>query len=63
MRNMSRLCFGLESSYNIYTSIIIFELCLRAEDHEEKFLIRCILESLTVGSDFLKSSFIHEVNY
>ena len=63
MREMSKFCFCLESSNNIYTPVIILELCLRAEDHEEEFLIGSILEYLTVSSDFLKLSLIHEVNY
>lgn len=62
MWKMSCFCFGLQSSNNIYTSIIIFELRLRAEDHEKEFLIRSILEYLTVGSDFLKFPLIHKVN-
>ena len=56
-------CFRFESSDNIYTPIIVLELCLRAEDHEEEFLIGSILEYLTVSSDFLKLPLIHEVNY
>lgn len=63
MRKVSEFCFGFESSDDIYTPIIVLELCLRAEDHEEEFLIRSILEYLTVGSYFLKFSLIHEVNY
>ena len=63
MRKMSEFCFRLESSDDIYTSVIILELCLRAENHEEEFLIRSILEYLTVSSYFLKFPLIHEVNY
>ena len=63
MREMSEFCFGFESSDNIYTPVIILELCLRTEDHEEEFLIWSILKSLTIGSYLLKSSFIHEINY
>jgi hypothetical protein len=50
MRKVPEFCFRLESSDDIYTPIIVLELCLRAEDHEEEFLIRSILEYLTVGS-------------
>lgn len=63
MREMSEFCFGFESSDDIYTPIIVLELCLRAENHKEEFLIGSILEYLTVGSYFLKLSLIHEVNY
>lgn len=63
MRQMPELCFGLKSSNDIYASIIILELCLRAEDHEEEFLIRSILEYLTVGSYFLKLPLIHEIDH
>ena len=63
MRKMPEFCFGFKSSDDIYTPIIILELCLRAEDHEEEFLIGSILEYLTVRSYFLKFSLIHEVNY
>lgn len=63
MREMSEFCFGFESSDNIYTPVIILELCLRAEDHEEEFLIRGILEYLTVGSYFLKLPLIHEIDH
>ncbi len=63
MRKVSEFCFGFEPSDYIYTPIIILELGLRAEDHEEEFFIRSILEYLTVGSDFLKFPLIHEVNY
>jgi hypothetical protein len=63
MREMPKFCFRFESSDNIYTPVIILELCLRAEDHEKKFLIRSILEYLTIGSYFLKLALIHEVNY
>ena len=63
MRKVSEFCFGFEPSDNIYASIIILELCLRAEDHEEEFLIGSILEYLTVGSYFLKFPLIHKVNY
>lgn len=63
MREMSEFCFGFESSDNIYTPVIILELCLRAENHEKEFLIGSILEYLTVGSDFLKFPLIHEINH
>lgn len=63
MREMSEFCFRLESSDNIYTPVIILELGLRAEDHEEKFLIGSILEYLTVRSYFLKFPLIHEIDY
>ncbi len=63
MRKMSSFCFCLKSSYNIDTSIIIFKLGLRAEDHEEEFLIWCILEYLTIRSYLMKSSLIHKVNH
>lgn len=63
MREMSEFCFCLESSDDIYTPVIVLELRLRAENHEEEFLIRSILEYLTVSSDFLKLSLIHEINH
>ncbi len=63
MREMSKFCFRFEPSDNIYTSVIVLELCLRAENHEEEFLIGSILENLTVGSDFLKFPLIHEINH
>lgn len=63
MRKMSEFCFCLESSDNIYAPIIVLELRLRAEDHEEEFLIGSILEYLTVSSDFLKFPLIHEINH
>ena len=63
MREMSEFCFGLESSDDIYAPVIVLEFCLRAENHEEEFLIGSILENLTVGSDFLKLPLIHEVNH
>ncbi len=63
MREMSEFCFRLESSDDIYTPVIILELCLRAEDHEKEFLIGSILEYLTVGSYFLKLSLIHEIDH
>ena len=63
MRKMPEFCFGFKSSDDIYTPVIILELGLRAENHEKEFLIRSILEYLTVGSYFLKLSLIHEINH
>ncbi len=63
MRKMPEFCFRFESSDDIYTPVIILELCLRAEDHEKEFLIWSILEYLTIGSYFLKFPLIHEVNH
>lgn len=60
---MTKFCFRLKSSDNIYTPVIILELCLGAEDHEKEFLIWSILEYLTIGSYFLKLALIHEVNH
>lgn len=63
MRKMPEFCFGFESSDDIYTPVIVLELCLRAEDHEKEFLIRSILKYLTIGSYFLKFSLIHEIHH
>ena len=63
MGKMSEFCFCLESSDDIYAPVIVLELGLRAEDHEEEFLIWCILEYLTISSDFLKFPLIHKIDH
>lgn len=63
MRKMPEFCFGFKSSDDIYTPIIVLELCLRAEDHKEEFLIGSILEYLTIRSYFLKFPLIHQINH
>lgn len=58
----AHLALVLESSFHIDPSVVVLQFRLRAEDHEEKFLVRGIRELLTGRSDFLQDSLIHEIN-
>src|SRR3989338_9943155 len=43
-----------QTALHIYSSVIVFELRLRAEYHEQKLFVRIISEALAVGANLLK---------
>ncbi len=63
MRDVAGRGLGLESPDHIDASIVVLELRLRAEDHEEELLVRGVLEDLPVRADLAEGSLVHEVDH
>ncbi len=50
------------ASFHVDAPVVVLEFRLASEDHEEKFLVRGVGERLSVGTDFLEKSLIHEID-
>ena len=48
--------------FHVHATVIVFELRLRAKNHEQKLLVRIIREALPEGADFKKQFLVHEIH-
>ena len=61
-RPQSHLASRSQSALHVDASVVVFELRLAAQNHEHKFVVRRIGESLAVGADIFKFAAVHEVD-
>lgn len=50
------------ASFHVDAPVVVLEFRLTPENHKEKLLIRGVGERLSVGTDFLEESLIHEID-